>query len=93
MYNRYINNDFADFFAPVEGAEPPDPPPVEYADVEPEPQAREGLLGGLMSHIKLPEFDAETIVLLVLVWFLVAEEGESISDTLLIVGVLLLMGF
>ena len=41
----------------------------------------------------MPEFDADTILLLVLVYFLVADDNENISDTLLIIGVLLLLGF
>ena len=41
-------------------------------------------------NIKLPEFDADTVLLLVLVYFLVADDTENISDTLLIIGVLLL---
>ncbi len=49
-----------------------------------------GLFGG---NIKLPEFDADTILLLVLVYFLIADDNENISDTLLIIGVLLLLGF
>lgn len=49
-----------------------------------------GLLGG---GIKLPEFSTDTILLLVLVYFLVADDSENISDTLLIIGVLLLLGF
>ena len=52
--------------------------------------ALKGLFGG---NIKLPEFDADTILLLVLVYFLVADDTENISDTLLIIGVLLLLGF
>ena len=52
--------------------------------------ALKGLFGG---NIKLPEFDADTVLLLVLVYFLVADDTENISDTLLIIGVLLLLGF
>ena len=57
---------------------------------------RPGLLGGL----RLPELDADTILLLVLVYFLISDNDEdgkkdkhSIVDTLLIVGALLLLGF
>ena len=83
-----------------------DPPGNEvfqtaFSDISSEqtdiPQARnknqsalKGLFGG---NIKLPEFDADTILLLVLVYFLVADDTENISDTLLIIGVLLLLGF
>lgn len=52
------------------------------------------MLKGLFNgNIKLPEFDADTVLLLVLVYFLVADDSENISDTLLIIGVLLLLGF
>ena len=52
------------------------------------------MLKGLFGeNIKLPEFDADTILLLVLGYFLVADDTENISDTLLIIGVLLLLGF
>lgn len=57
---------------------------------------RPGLLGGL----RLPELDSDTILLLVLVYFLISDSDEdgkkdknSIVDTLLIVGALLLLGF
>ena len=63
--------------------QPQSPPPKS-------PSGLKGLFGG---SIKLPEFDADTVLLLVLVYFLVADETENISDTLLIIGVLLLLGF
>lgn len=63
--------------------QPQSPPPKK-------PSALKGLFGG---SVKLPEFDADTVLLLVLVYFLVADDTENISDTLLIIGVLLLLGF
>lgn len=89
MYNRYINDSFADFFCPVE--EEPQAE-VVYEDVAPPERPARGELG-LPLGLRLPELDADTLILLVTVCFLVAEEGESISDTLLIIGVLLLLGF
>lgn len=58
-------------------------------------QKETGRLRGLLGDsIKLPEFDADTVLLLVLVYFLVAEEDSShLSDTILIIGILLLIGF
>jgi hypothetical protein len=57
-------------------------------------QKKGGLLQSLFGgNIKLPEMNADTVLLLVLVYFLVADESENISDTLLIIGVLLLLGF
>lgn len=52
------------------------------------------MLKGLLSgNVKLPEFNTDTVLLLVLIYFLVADDSENISDTLLIIGVLLLLGF
>ncbi len=79
---------------------PAEEPPV-FTDIhaearEPRQQSNKGggMLKGLFNgNIKLPEFDADTVLLLVLVYFLVADDSENISDTLLIIGVLLLLGF
>ena len=108
MFNRYIN---PDAFGEVPRSEkPPETQPYEdvsnqsgSADKKPSGTAK-GLFG---SGIKLPEFDADTILMLVLVYFLISDElspsskddGDSeksknkISDTLLIIGALLLLGF
>ena len=108
MFNRYIN---PDGFGEVPRSEkPPEPQPYEdvsnqsgSADKKPSGTAK-GLFG---SGIKLPEFDADTILMLVLVYFLISDElspsskddGDNeksknkISDTLLIIGALLLLGF
>ncbi len=93
MYNRYMNSGFDDMFVPVEN----EPRPGWEATGMAEPK-REEKKGGILSNlfgggIKLPEFDSDTILLLVLVYFLIAEENENITDTLLIIGVLLILGF
>lgn len=91
MYSQYVNNSFGDFFRPAGSAPMPSHHPI-YVDVEAAPRARppfHGLLGG----IKIPELDMDTVVILVLVYFLISEEGDSIGDTLLIMGILLALGF
>lgn len=96
LYNRYMAGAWPEgagtpAFSPAEPqfkeipAEEPQPPPKTKA-----PSGLKSLFGG---NIRLPEFDADTVLLLVLVYFLVADETENISDTLLIIGVLLLLGF
>lgn len=109
MYNRYMNPDgfnevkkpageaqcvFEDVGGASENSRPTEKPKAQS----------KGLFGG---SIKLPEFDADTILMLVLVYFLISDElspssgedgdGEkskhNISDTLLIIGALLLLGF
>lgn len=53
--------------------------------------ALKNLLG---NNIKLPEFNTDTILLLVLVYFLVADsdDNSSISDTILIIAALFILG-
>lgn len=65
-------------------------PPQPTKPSNKNPSTLKGLFG---SNIKLPDFDADTVLLLVLVYFLVADDTENISDTLLIIGVLLILGF
>ncbi len=74
---------------PVFADIPAEPPQQTTA----KPRAANPLKGLFGGNIKLPEFDADTILLLVLVYFLIADDNENISDTLLIIGVLLLLGF
>lgn len=102
MYNRYLNAEgFDQYFAPAEQAPAPFPPPGPEPPPAPPPEppkGRGGLLGGLGERLKLPNLDGDTILLLVLVYFLIAdgeekEDKNGMVDTLLIVGALLLLGF
>lgn len=107
MYNRYLNAEgFAEYFAPQAEASAapaqPDTPPQPARPAQPPPQDRQnqGRRPGLLGSLRLPELDADTILLLVLVYFLISDNDEngnqdknSLVDTLLIVGALLLLGF
>ncbi len=101
LYNRYIAGAWPDGTpyqtapSPMEQAEEPNfaDIPADTPASKPRPKSFGGLKGLFGGNIKLPEFDADTLLLLVLVYFLVADETENISDTLLIIGVLLLLGF
>ncbi len=103
LYNRYIAGAWPEAVPPPKDTPytPPSEEPV-FAEIPaedpvsaPPPRSKglNGLKGLFGGNIKLPEFDADTVLLLVLVYFLVADETENISDTLLIIGVLLLLGF
>ena len=108
MYNRYLNAEgFAEYFAPqaeapAAPAQPERPPqPAQPAQPQPQQQDRQsqGRRPGLLGSLRLPELDADTILLLVLVYFLISDNDEnsnqdknSVVDTLLIVGALLLLG-
>ncbi|NCB06021.1 MAG: hypothetical protein EOM69_10965 [Clostridia bacterium] len=83
---------------------PPLPPAVDAFSVATEeaaaPPASAKSKGGITStiknllgnNLKLPEIDADTILLLVVAYFLIADSDENISDTLLIIGALFLLG-
>ena len=97
MYNRYMNSGgFEDFFKPVEAPAPPPAaePEVPVEPTENKPKGLSSVLKNLTGGgLKLPEFDTDTLLLLVLVYFLVADDDSNLSDTLLIIGILLLLGF
>lgn len=108
MYNRYINPGFFEDAVPPSEAKPYEEvfqsvnscsPPESNGDKT----KGKGLFG---SSIKFPELNADTVLMLVLVYFLISDEtspsseedGENkpknnITDTLLIIGALLLLGF
>ena len=111
MFNRYMNPEGFNEFCPSDNK-----PAGDFEDVSADTSNTQkdkprtsgvggkGLFGG---GIKLPEFDADTVLMLVLVYFLISDElspsskedGDTeknknkISDTLLIIGALLLLGF
>lgn len=101
LYNRYIAGAWPEASPPQDPSahkqQSEEPVFAEISADEPVPPSRSKGLNGLKGlfggNIRLPEFDADTVLLLVLVYFLVADETENISDTLLIIGVLLLLGF
>ena len=102
LYNRYIPGAWPepDASPPQQEEQPAFSEGPEFADVPTEPvfppnsAGRRPKTGGLFGGaIKLPELDSDTILLLILVYFLVEDGSENISDTILIIGILLLLGF
>ena len=103
VYNRYISSD--DFgFKPSESSDEsvhqPYPPhrgrrPMQRRE-KPDnirPQRGDGLLKSILGdNIKLPEINSDTVMLLVLVYFLVADPDDRVSDTILIIAALFLLG-
>ena len=92
LYNRYINtNDFvppepeaacADNRTQTDSSRPSRQPNGSSSPLR-------DLLGGTL---KLPEFNSDTLILLVIVYFLVAEADDKLSDTVLIIAALFLLG-
>ena len=111
MYNRYMTNSFDDFFHQT------DQPPVnaDYVPVEEEKSLEEGenitaapAKGGLVSSLleHIPKLDMDTILLILVVFFLLSdgsdrsEQNTGImgmlgqnSDLLLIIGLLFILGY
>ena len=98
MYNRYIN---AEGFIP----RPEDPPSrQDHGQNSPPPPdpcspggqqscpPRSPLHALLGDRFKLPDLSQENLLLLVLVYFLVTDEGDKPSDVLLLIAALFLLG-
>jgi hypothetical protein len=67
---------------------------TDNQDTKSESRSANSLRGILGDGIKLPELDADTVILLILVYFLLGDDDSThISDTILIIGALLLLGF
>ena len=96
MYNRYIN---ADDFIP----KPEDVPPRQEHGQNSKPPdwnnapgqgcpPRSPLHALLGDRFKLPDLSQENLLLLVMVYFLVTDEGDKPSDVLLLIAALFLLG-
>ena len=108
MYNRYINADgftqrpdpaVWNTGQPQEQNRPrsgPAPagaePAAEPQDNGERPRGLAGLRNLLGSSLKLPDLNSDTLLLLAMVYFLVADPEDKISDTVLIIAALFLMG-
>ncbi len=87
MYNRYVRNDngqYQRFRMPEEHQ----PPGNKRQDGEPTSRA-DGLLGNILSKLKLDEIDSGDFLLLVLL-FLLFHEGAD-EELLIALGLLLIM--
>lgn len=108
MYNRYINADGftqrpdpaawntgqpQEQNRPRSGPAPAEAKPAaEPQDNGERPRGLAGLRNLLGSSLKLPDLNSDTLLLLAMVYFLVADPEDKISDTVLIIAALFLMG-
>ena len=87
MYNRYLT---------AAGQQDPPEPPVEvpaFSAQEQHAQPAGGLLTALSGRLSGFRIDADTLIVLAVVWFAIQDSGEEIDTELLIaVGILLLLG-
>lgn len=86
MYNRYLTDAAAS--APLHNEKAP-PPPQSGSTVSALSELSRGLSGRLQ-NIRL---DADTIIALVIVWFLLSDDGGEVDwEQLILIGVLLVLG-
>lgn len=91
MYNRYLTAAAAD--APPLHNEPPRN--VSRADGDRAASAFSGLSRGLSGRLQNLRLDMDTIIVLVIVWFLLTgdDDGDGIDwEQFVLIGVLLLLG-
>ena len=98
MYNRYINSGgFEEYNSQAEqtAQEADYSPPGEKNEIPTSKGGFSALKDMITNNIKMPEFNMDTVLLLVLVYFLIvdSDDQKNMSDTLLIIGALLLLGF
>lgn len=87
MYNRYLTE--AAHSAPLHNEPPPQPPPQGGQTASVLAELSRGLSGRLQ-NIRL---DADTIIALVIVWFLLSDDGGEVDwEQLILIGVLLVLG-
>ena len=90
MYNRYINSVGEQFFTPMDD---------ETDERDPIHTEEQNCQGGLFDGIKNIfsssglTFDLDTVFLLILIYFLLADGEDNMMETLLIVAALLFLGF
>ncbi|WP_125116360.1 hypothetical protein [Agathobaculum sp. Marseille-P7918] len=86
MYNRYLTDAAAS--APLHNEKVP-PPPQSSPTISALAELSRGLSGRLQ-NIRL---DADTIIALVIVWFLLSDDGGEVDwEQLILIGVLLVLG-
>lgn len=90
MYNRYINSMGGQFFT----AQPEDDfdDRTVFDDMGGQPMGEQGGLRSILSRFGLT-FDMDTVFLLVIVYFLIADGEDDLMETLLIVAALLFLGY
>lgn len=99
MYNRYINQNGNNLSANCAQTAADDIGPIERREPsEPDIQRPQSKLSGALKNIfggsfRLPELNSDTLLLLILVYFLVADdENGNINDTILIIAAIFLLG-
>ena len=85
MYNRYLAESSADT--------PPQPEPSYRPSTSGQAAAAlGGLTRGLSDRLQNLRLDTNTIIALVIVWFLLSDDGDVDWEQLIFIGVLLVLG-
>lgn len=99
MYNRYLSAAYEERGRPCRPDDVPAPPPP--CDAPPPPHGRPPENGSLLSglsekltgRLQSLHFDLDTIVILLAVYFLLADAEDFDTDLLILIGVLFVLGF
>lgn len=88
MYNRYLTE--AAHSAPLHTEPPPQPHPPQSGQTA---SVLADLSRGLSGRLQNIRLDADTIIALVIVWFLLSDDGGEVDwEQLILIGVLLVLG-
>lgn len=102
MYNRYLNAAYGDRPAPTQSVHTSPPPqaetPPSYQHTAPPPKSEggglfSGLSEALTGRLQGLHFDMDTIIILIAVYFLLADSDDFDTDLLILIGVMFVLGF
>lgn len=89
MYNRYLSTQP---FEPEPLCAPPEPPCGGGPHETKQPAGIGGLLQNLTGRFGEIKFDADTLIAIAVIWFLLSDGGSLDTDVLIIIGVLIILG-
>lgn len=105
MYNRYLSSAYGDRPCSPNLHNPPPPPPPSCEPPEPPcgtpphgrpPEGGGGLFSGiseaLTGRLQNLHFDLDTLIILIAVYFLIADSEDFDTDLLVLIGVLFVLG-
>ncbi|MGE4549262.1 MAG: hypothetical protein AB7C89_06900 [Intestinibacillus sp.] len=99
MYNRYLNSAReASAREPTRGPEPPPPelhnePPHAPPKAQPASNVLTGMGQALSNRLQSLHFDLDTLIVIMAIYFLVADSDDFDVELLILIGIMLVLGF
>lgn len=99
MYNRYLNSAREEAAHEPDCAPRPEPHPLHNEPPGGPPKARpasgllSGMGGALSKRLQNLHFDLDTLIVIVAIYFLIADSNDFDVELLILIGIMLVLGF